>query len=44
MIARWFGPQGVERVEAETDLRVGGRYHIGMQVPGDRHDFMGVYR
>ena len=40
MIARWFGPAGVESVEAETDLRVGGRYHIIMHVPGDRHDVM----
>lgn len=44
MIARWFGPEGVERVEAETDLRVGGAYHITMHVPGDRHDVLGVYR
>lgn len=44
MIARWFGPEGVERVEAETDLRVGGRYHVRMHVPGDQHDVMGVYR
>ena len=44
MIARWFGPAGVESVEAKTDLRVGGRYHIAMHVPGDRHDVMGVYR
>ena len=44
MIARWFGPAGVERVEAQTDLRVGGRYHITMHVPGDQHDIFGVYR
>ena len=44
MIARWFGPHGVESVNAETDLRVGGRYHITMHVPGDRHDVLGVYR
>ena len=44
MIARWFGPAGVESVEAKTDLRIGGRYHIIMHVPGDRHDVMGVYR
>ena len=31
-------------VDAETDLRVGGRYHITMHVPGDQHDVMGVYR
>jgi uncharacterized protein YndB with AHSA1/START domain len=44
MIARWFGPAGVERVEAESDLRVGGHYSIAMHVPGDRHDVLGVYR
>ena len=44
VIARWFGPEGVTRVEAETDLRVGGRYHITMHVPGDQHDVFGVYR
>jgi uncharacterized protein YndB with AHSA1/START domain len=44
MIARWFGPAGVERVEAKTDLRVGGHYHITMHVPGDQHDVFGVYR
>ena len=43
MIARWFGPTGVESVQAQTDLRVGGRYHITMHVPGDRHDVLGVY-
>jgi uncharacterized protein YndB with AHSA1/START domain len=30
---------------AETDLRVGGRYHIGMQSPdGEMHNVSGVYR
>ena len=43
-IARWFGPEAVTSVRAETDLRVGGRYHITMLVPGDQHDVMGVYR
>jgi uncharacterized protein YndB with AHSA1/START domain len=44
MIARWFGPAGVDSVQARTELRVGGRYHITMHVPGDQHDVMGVYR
>jgi uncharacterized protein YndB with AHSA1/START domain len=44
MIARWFGPAGVERVEADSDLRIGGHYSIVMHVPGDRHDVLGVYR
>jgi uncharacterized protein YndB with AHSA1/START domain len=44
MIARWFSPAGVERVEVETDLRAGGHYHVTMHVPGDRHEIFGVYR
>jgi uncharacterized protein YndB with AHSA1/START domain len=44
VIARWFGPQGTERIEAQTDLRVGGRYHIAAIMAGDRHDVLGVYR
>jgi uncharacterized protein YndB with AHSA1/START domain len=44
MMARWFGPAGVERVEVEAALRIGGGYHITMHVPGDRHDVLGVYR
>jgi uncharacterized protein YndB with AHSA1/START domain len=43
-IARWFGPEGITSVRAETDLRVGGRYRIVMVVPGDEHDVSGVYR
>jgi uncharacterized protein YndB with AHSA1/START domain len=43
-IARWFGPQGVTNVSAETDLRVGGHYRIVMHVPGDQHDVSGIYR
>jgi uncharacterized protein YndB with AHSA1/START domain len=43
-IAAWFGPQGVTKVEATTDLRVGGRYRVVMHVPGDTHDVSGAYR
>jgi uncharacterized protein YndB with AHSA1/START domain len=43
-IARWFGPQGVDKVDAETDLRVGGRYRIVMHMGSDVHDVGGVYR
>jgi uncharacterized protein YndB with AHSA1/START domain len=43
-IAGWFGPQGVTKVEATTDLRAGGRYRVIMHVPGDTHDVSGVYR
>jgi uncharacterized protein YndB with AHSA1/START domain len=44
IMARWFGPGHVERVDIEADVRIGGRYHITMHVPGDRHDVLGVYR
>ncbi|MGE0564843.1 MAG: SRPBCC domain-containing protein [Pseudolabrys sp.] len=43
-LARWFGPAGCERIEAEIDPRVGGRYKIGMIMPDDRHDVSGIYR
>ena len=41
---RWMGPPSIIRCEVENDLRVGGRYHIKMVVPGDEHDAHGVYR
>jgi uncharacterized protein YndB with AHSA1/START domain len=43
-IARWFGPEGVEKVNAESDLRVGGRYRIVMHMGGEAHDVSGAYR
>lgn len=43
-LANWMGPQGTTAVTAETDLRVGGRYHVRMVVPGDEHNVGGVYR
>jgi uncharacterized protein YndB with AHSA1/START domain len=29
----WWGPEGVNCIDAEVDLRVGGRYRIGNQLP-----------
>ena len=29
----WLGPKGVKIVKSEMDLRPGGIYHYGMQVP-----------
>lgn len=29
----WWGPKGVKVVKSEMDLRVGGKYHYGMQQP-----------
>lgn len=43
-IARWFGPEGVTRVDAETDVRVGGCYRIAMHMGNEVHDVSGVYR
>ena len=31
--ARWFGPRGVVCIEAELDVRIGGTYRIGNQLP-----------
>ncbi|MEX2296172.1 MAG: SRPBCC domain-containing protein [Dongiaceae bacterium] len=44
LILRWFGPDSGEVLEAETDVRVGGRYHIAFRTgDGERHDVSGVY-
>ena len=43
-IARWFGPHLVASVEAETDLRVGGRYRLVAHTEQGRHEVGGIYR
>ncbi len=43
-LAKWMGPLGTTAVEAQADVRVGGRFHIRMTVPGDEHNVSGVYR
>jgi uncharacterized protein YndB with AHSA1/START domain len=44
-IARWFGPNGADTVEAEADPRVGGRYRVRFRgSDGEQHDVSGVYR
>ena len=43
-LAKWMGPTGTTALEAEADVRVGGRYHIRMIVPDDEHNVGGVYR
>jgi uncharacterized protein YndB with AHSA1/START domain len=41
----WMGPGEVKAKSAESDLRVGGRYHWVMVAPsGDELDVRGVYR
>jgi uncharacterized protein YndB with AHSA1/START domain len=43
-MSRWMGPAGTQRIEAECDLRVGGRYRIKMIMTDAEHDVSGVYR
>ena len=45
-LKQWMGPDDAFKVPvAETDVRVGGRYHIVMKSPdGEEHDVSGVYR
>jgi len=44
-LKRWFGPDKVEVLLAETDPRVGGRYRIVMRAPGgEEHDVSGEFR
>lgn len=43
-VARWMGPADTKQVEAECDLRVGGRYHFKLIMTTDEHDVSGVYR
>ena len=32
-LTQWFGPEGAETLAAETDARVGGRFHVLMRTP-----------
>ncbi|MBV8824020.1 MAG: SRPBCC domain-containing protein [Hyphomicrobiales bacterium] len=42
---RWYAPAGAETLTAETDARVGGRFHVLMRTAdGQEHDVSGVYR
>lgn len=41
----WFGPGGFKTIEAEIDLRVGGRYRLVMRTPdGQLLAITGTYR
>lgn len=39
----WFGPEGAAAVSAEIDLRVGGRYRVGLERDGERYHVAGSY-
>ena len=45
-LKQWMAPDAAFAIPvAETDLRVGGRYHVVMKSPdGEEHDVSGVYR
>ena len=45
-LKQWFGPSNDSQIlVSETDLKVGGRYRIVMQMPsGEQHRVGGVYR
>lgn len=45
-LKQWMAPDDAYRIPvAETDLRVGGRYHLIMRSPdGQEHDVSGIYR
>lgn len=45
-LKQWMAPDDAFKIPvAETDVRVGGRYHIVMKSPdGEEHDVSGVYR
>jgi uncharacterized protein YndB with AHSA1/START domain len=43
-LKRWFGPEGFKTVVAEVDLRVGGKYLLGMQsADGSINYITGLY-
>ena len=44
-LKRWFGPEGFSTLVAEVDLRVGGKYLLGMQsADGQMNYITGIYR
>jgi predicted dithiol-disulfide oxidoreductase (DUF899 family)/uncharacterized protein YndB with AHSA1/START domain len=41
----WWGPAGAEVLKAETDPRIGGRYHFTFRTPeGEEHGVGGTFR
>jgi uncharacterized protein YndB with AHSA1/START domain len=42
---RWWGGNNEASRTAETDLRVGGRFHVGFKGDdGEQHDVSGIYK
>ena len=44
-LVHWFGPDQGPVTKAETDVRVGGRFHVVFHSEdGEEHDVSGIYR
>ena len=44
-LKRWFGPDAGEVSLAQTNVRVGGRFHVVFKtLDGEQHDVSGTYR
>ena len=44
-LVHWFGPDQGPVTKAETDVRVGGRFHVVFHTEdGEEHDVSGIYR
>ncbi len=44
-LKKWWAPAGYFTPSAEIDLRVGGKYRVGMQFPGEDAFYVsGIYR
>ena len=44
-MTRWWGGNNAATRVAETDVRVGGRFHVGFKGDtGEQHDVSGTYR
>src|SRR5262245_51492625 len=44
-LVHWFGPDRGPVTKAETDVRVGGRFHVVFHSEdGEEHDVSGIYR
>ena len=44
-LKHWFGPDAGEVSLAQTDVRVGGRFHVVFKtLDGEQHDVSGAYR
>jgi uncharacterized protein YndB with AHSA1/START domain len=44
-LVKWFGPDSGPVLRAETDVRVGGRFHVVFRTEdGEEHDVSGTYQ